>query len=124
MAHAIILGLAGAAGTLSRYFLGGWVHQILGHGFPHGTLAVNVLGCIAIGFLGTLAEERSLFNPQLRTILILGFLGAFTTFSSFAYETWILMKSGTWLLAGTNVALSLIACFAGLFIGIFLARII
>jgi len=124
MLRLFILGIAGAAGTISRYLLGGWMHQLFGAEFPYGTLIVNISGCLAVGFLGTLAEERLLFAPQIRTVLLIGFLGAFTTFSSFAYETWALFKNGEMLLAGINVIASVVICLVGLLIGVFLARLI
>jgi CrcB protein len=118
------LAIAGAAGTVSRYLLGGWVHQLFGAAFPYGTLAVNVSGCLAVGFLGTLAEERLLFSPQIRTALLIGFLGAFTTFSSFAYETWTLFKDGEAMMASLNILASMVTCFAGLLMGVLFARLI
>ena len=124
MLKLFILGIAGAAGTISRYLLGGWTHQLFGAEFPYGTLVVNISGCLAIGFLGTLTEERFLISPQIRTALLIGFLGAFTTFSSFAYETWSMFKDGEMMMAGLNVLASVITCFVGLLIGVFLARLI
>ena len=124
MLRLFILGIAGAAGTISRYLLGGWIHQLFGAEFPYGTLVVNISGCLAVGFLGTLAEERFLISPQIRTALLIGFLGAFTTFSSFAYETWSMFKNGEVFLAGINVLASVVVCFIGLMIGVFLARLI
>lgn len=124
MLRLFILGVAGAAGTVFRYLLGGWIHQLCGAEFPYGTLIVNISGCLAAGFLGTLAEERFLISPQIRTSLMIGFLGAFTTFSSFAFETWHLFKGGETLLAGLNVIASIVICFIGLLIGVFLARLI
>jgi len=124
MLRLFILGIAGAAGTISRYLLGGWIHQFFGAEFPYGTLIVNISGCLAVGFLGTLAEERFFLLPQVRTALLIGFLGAFTTFSSFAYETWALYKDGEMLMAGLNVLASGVTCFVGLLIGVFLARLI
>lgn len=118
-----MLGVAGAAGTISRYLLGGWVHQLLGARFPYGTLVVNISGCLVVGFLGTLAEERLLFSPLIRTALLIGFLGAFTTFSSFAYETWALCKNGEMIMAGVNVLAGVVTCFVGLLIGVLLARL-
>lgn len=85
MLKLLLLGTAGAAGTISRYFLSGWIHQLLAAGFPYGTLVVNICGCLAVGFLGTLAEEKFLIQSQVRTVVLIGFLGGFTTFSSFAY---------------------------------------
>ena len=120
----LILGIAGAAGTIGRYLLGGWVHRFFDSSFPYGTLLVNFSGCLVIGFLGTLADERSLLTPTLRLALILGFLGAFTTFSSFAYETWAMFKEGETLFASLNVFCSFVFCFVGLLIGVFGARLL
>lgn len=124
MLRLFILGFAGAAGTISRYLLGGWIHQLFGAEFPYGTLVVNISGCLAVGFLGTLTEERSLLPPEIRIPLLLGFLGAFTTFSSFAYETWALFKNGEMMMAGVNILATVVICFVGLVIGVFLARLI
>ena len=124
MSKYVALGLAGALGTISRYLLGGWVYQWLGAEFPYGTLAVNVTGCLVIGFLGTLADERSLLNPQIRLAALLGFLGAFTTYSSFAYETWNLFKDGELFRAGGNLLATFVGCFSGLVLGVFAARIL
>lgn len=124
MLRLFILGIAGAAGTISRYLFGGWIHHLFGAEFPYGTLVVNISGCLAVGFLGTLAEERFLVSPQIRTALLIGFLGAFTTFSSFAYETWELFKDGEMMMAGLNILTSVVTCFVGLLVGVFLARLI
>lgn len=124
MLRFFILALAGAIGTIARYTLGGLAHQIFGPQFPFGTFIVNASGCLAIGFFGTLAEERSFFSPDLRFALILGFLGAFTTCSSFAYETWAMVKDGEFFFAGLNVFGSLVIWFVSLFIGVLLARAI
>jgi len=124
MLNLVLLGVAGALGSVSRYLLGGWIHQLLGPQFPYGTFVVNAVGCLAIGFLGTLADERFLLGSQLRGIILLGFLGAFTTFSSFAYETWALTKEGEMLLAGLNVLGTLFVCFVGLIVGVLIARLL
>lgn len=124
MQKLLTLGIAGAAGTISRYFLGTWTLQILGRHFPYGTLVVNILGCFAIGLMGTLAEKNTFFDANLRLALIVGFLGAFTTFSSFAFETWLLLKNGETFYASLNVLGSLITCFAGLALGVWLGRVI
>lgn len=120
----IMLAVAGAGGTLARYLLGGWAHQLLGASFPFGTLTVNVLGCTIIGLVGTLADERSLVSPELRFVILLGFLGAFTTFSSFTYETWALFRQGEILPSILNVVGSLLGCFVGLLVGVLLARLL
>ena len=118
------LAISGAAGTLVRYVLGNWIQQIFSSQFPCGTLIVNASGCLFIGFLGTLADERSLLSPELRQALIFGFIGAFTTYSSFAYETWEMFKGGEFFFVALNVLGSLVICFISLFAGVLLARAI
>lgn len=100
-----LLGLAagGAAGSLARYALSGWA-QRLGSGFPWGTLAVNALGCLLFGFLWSLAEGRAAWTPATRSAVFIGFLGAFTTFSTYAFETAELMRGAQWAAAAANLA--------------------
>ena len=122
MIHKItLLALAGAVGTLARYGLAGFVHRISGASFPFGTLAVNVLGCFLAGLLWTLFEHRWSVPGETRAILMLGFLGAFTTFSAFILETGELMRSAQFMYAAANVlmqtSLGLIALFAGIILG-------
>ncbi len=121
--YALLAG-AGAAGALARYALGGFVHGITGATFPFGTLIVNIVGCAGAGFIGTLADERFLMRPSVRTAIMIGFLGAFTTFSSFTYETWMLLRDGEQLRAAINIAASFACCFLGLIAGIFGARLL
>lgn len=123
MPKLIAIALAGAAGSLSRYWLGGWISHHLGPRFPFGTVGVNILGCFAIGLIGTLADEKFLISPTVRFPILIGFLAAFTTFSSFSYETWILVKDGEFLLGGLNVVGSLLGCFLGLALGVILGRL-
>jgi len=118
------LGLAagGVLGTFARYFLSGAVHRIFGVTFPLGTLAVNLVGCFAIGFLAVLAEEKFLLGPTARVFLMIGFCGAFTTFSSFILETSNLTRDGESLYAFMNIALSLVLGFLVFRLGVMLAR--
>ncbi|MEN6505323.1 MAG: CrcB family protein [Planctomycetaceae bacterium] len=116
------LALAGAAGTLARYGLGGlvqrWAPSEAGSAiFPWGTLAVNVLGCFLFGLVWSLGTERMAISAELRTIILIGFMGAFTTFSSFAGETSRLMAEGQWLYAGGNILLQNITGIAAMFVG-------
>ena len=110
----------GALGTLARYELQGWV-QSFSAAFPWGTLAVNLLGCFLIGIVSIMAEERRLISPETRIILAIGFMGSFTTFSSYALETARLLADRQWLFAFGNLALQnvlgLVAVFAGFIIG-------
>ncbi len=107
----IALGLAGAAGTVARYWVSGWVARRYGESFPTGTLTVNLLGCFLMGALYYLLEERFLLDPLIRTTLLLGFLGAFTTFSSYGIQVVTLVRDGEFLYAALYVAVS---NFAGL----------
>ncbi len=111
----IFLLAGGMAGTAGRYLLGGAVHRVFGTGFPYGTLAVNVLGCLVIGFLGTLAEQR--LTQETRLFWFAGLLGAFTTFSALIYESWQLIQKGDLALAGVNLFGSLAAGLAALWLG-------
>lgn len=124
MQKLLTLAFAGSAGTLSRYFLGNWALQIFGRNFPYGTLTVNILGCFVIGLLGNLADKHAFLNEHLHLALFVGFLGAFTTFSSFAFESWLLLKSGQTLYASLNVFMSLAGCFLGLALGVRLGKVV
>ncbi len=110
----------GAAGALSRYWLTQWVQQWMGHDFPYGTLVVNVLGCLMAGLVYGVLDRSSGLGNAAQAVLIIGFLGAFTTFSAFSLATLQMMERGSYLLAVTNVlfsvALSLLACGLGLWI--------
>ncbi len=118
------IGLAagGILGTFARYFLSGAVHRILGISFPFGTLVANLVGCFAIGFLAVLAEEKFLLGPTARIFLMIGFCGAFTTFSTFILETSNLTKDGESLYALANILLSVILGFLIFRLGVMLAR--
>ncbi len=106
MQKIILIGLAGLIGTLCRYWLSGLVARQFGETFPWGTLVVNVLGCFLAGSLFYLMEERFQVSPTLRTIIFIGLLGGFTTFSSFGLQTFTLLREGEFALATLNVTLS------------------
>ena len=118
------LASAGAVGTLTRYGLAGLVHRIVGSSLPWGTLVVNVIGCLGAGFLWTLFETRWPLSGESRSIILIGFMGAFTTFSAFILETGQLMRVSEWLYAFGNVALQLLLGLVALYLGILLARLI
>lgn len=116
------VGAGGFIGSISRYALGGAVHRLLpGAAFPYGTLAVNVLGCLLIGLAAGLTESRQVLGPEARLFLILGFLGSFTTFSTFGYETLALARDAETLAAAGNVALHLVAGLGAAWLGLVLA---
>ncbi|MCP4611635.1 MAG: fluoride efflux transporter CrcB [Planctomycetes bacterium] len=117
----VYLGLAGAAGTITRYWLSGVVQRNVTTAFPLGTAAVNILGCLLFGLLWAFVENRLSFTPQMRMIIFVGFFGAFTTFSSFVFETGQLLDESQWLWAAGNVLfqniIGIICVLTGLAVG-------
>ncbi len=113
----LIIGVGGFAGAITRYALAVWIGQRWGRSFPLGTFVINISGSLLIGLLMPLLTERFIVNPQWRLLLVVGFLGAYTTFSTFEYETGALLKDGEWLFAGMNVLLSVTVGFIALKIG-------
>jgi CrcB protein len=118
MINILLVGFGGFIGSVSRYLASGYVQQATKSiDFPYGTLAVNVVGCFIIGFLAQLAEERGVFTSQSRLFVFTGFLGGFTTFSSFGNETLNLARDSQMMNAlanvGANVLLGLFAVWLG-----------
>jgi len=115
------LAIAGAAGTLARYWLGGFVQKNITTDFPFGTAVINIAGCLAFGLLWAFMESRMSISGQTRTIVFIGFFGAFTTFSSFMFETARLLDESQWFWASANIilqnVLGLVSIIAGLAIG-------
>ncbi|MEX0776150.1 MAG: fluoride efflux transporter CrcB [Phycisphaeraceae bacterium] len=98
------IAVAGAAGTLARYGLAGLVHRWPGSSeFPWGTLVVNAAGCLLFGVVWGLAEYRHVISDDLRPIILIGFMGAFTTFSTFAFETTHMLQGAQWGYAAANI---------------------
>ena len=122
--QALLVGAGGFLGSILRFAVTGWAHRVVPFaGFPWGTLAVNVIGCLAIGFLAGLGETRQLFSPEARLFLFLGLLGGFTTFSTFGYETLALLRDGEPLRAAANVTAQVLAGLAAAWLGLALARL-
>lgn len=117
----LLIGLAGSLGAVARYGLAGFVQRIAGNDFPWGTAVVNVLGSFLFGMIWSLTEGRIGLSAQSRTIILTGFMGAFTTFSTFMFETNSLLRSDQWHLAlaniGFQIALGLACLYAGLTVG-------
>ena len=118
----LIIGLGGFFGAVARYMVALWIGQRWGRIFPLGTFAVNVSGSFLISLLMSLFAEKYMVNPQVRLFLVVGFIGAYTTFSTFEYETGNLVKDGEWSIALANVILSVIAGFMALKLGEFIAK--
>jgi len=117
----MLIAVGGAFGALARYALDTWVGERFGAAFPLGTMVINVSGSFALGLLFALAMERGILSPEVRPPLLIGFLGAYTTFSTWMLQSWALVEQGAWILAGVNivgsVALGLLALVLGMAIG-------
>ena len=122
MVRVLAIAAGGAVGALLRYWMSSGTHALLGRGFPYGTLVVNVLGSFAIGFLFVLFLERMTLSGEWRAGILVGVLGAFTTFSTFSIETLNLLEEGAHLKASLNVVLSVALCLAGAWFGLLLGR--
>ncbi len=116
------IALGGSLGAVSRHWVQTVTHQWLGFGFPFGTLAVNLLGSILMGFLSVILVQRFQVGDELKYGLLIGFLGSFTTFSSFAMDTLQLSDNGAILKAFSYILLSLFGCLIGAWAGLITAK--
>ncbi len=123
MQKTIFIALAGLVGTLLRYWLSGFVARQYGETFPWGTVAVNLIGCLLTGTLFFLTEERFLISPTVRTVILIGLLGGFTTFSSYGLQTFTLLRDGEFGLAILNVVTSNILGLLMVWVGYVLGRV-
>lgn len=122
MSQVMAIAAGGAIGAVLRYGVSTATAGMFGRAFPYGTLAVNVLGCLAMGILYVVMLERLVVDAQWRAALQIGLLGAFTTFSTFSIETLLLVEQGEGTRAALNVALSVVLCLVGTWIGMILGR--
>jgi len=122
MKQVLAIAGGGAAGALLRYWISTGVYMLIGRGFPYGTLVVNVLGSLLMGFLYIWLLERIPGGVTMRAFLLIGLLGAFTTFSTFSIETLNLMEAGQFTKALLNTLLSVVLCIAAAALGVMLAR--
>ncbi len=120
----LLLALAGAAGTLARYGLGGLVQSWSGKAFGWGTVAVNLLGCLVFGLVWSALEDRWATSGETRAIILIGFMGAFTTFSTYMFETSQLLRDSQYLPALGYFALHNVVGFAALLAGLWLGELI
>jgi fluoride exporter len=113
----LLVALGGALGSAARYALSAFVLRASGTLFPLGTFAVNLLGCIAFGVIAGATEQRVAFTPAAKTFLLVGILGGFTTFSSYAFESFALVRNGQLLPAAVNIVGQVVMGLAGVAIG-------
>lgn len=116
------IAAGGAIGAVLRYAVSNGVHALAGRAFPYGTLTVNVLGSLLMGFLYIILIERVSNNLSLRAMLIIGFLGAFTTFSTFSIETFNLLENGEAFKALVNILISVVLCLLAAWAGVVIGR--
>lgn len=118
----LAIAAGGALGALLRFWMSNGIYALLGRSFPYGTLAVNVLGSLLMGFLYVLLMDKLALGPQWRAALLIGLLGAFTTFSTFSMETLNLVEAGEVFKALLNVLLSVSLCLAATWFGVLAGR--
>ena len=119
MINSALIFIGAGFGGVFRYWMSNGVYWLVGRQFPYGTLVVNVSGCFLMGLLFVLILERfDGVGPQLRSLLLIGLLGGYTTFSSFSIETLNLFENGAWMSAFLNIFLSVILCIAAAWLGL------
>jgi fluoride exporter len=118
----LAIGVGGFLGALGRYWVSG-LAQRLGGRFPYGTLSVNLIGSFILGIFATLFLEKVIVNQEMRLFLLVGLLGAFTTYSTFSLETLNLMRGGEWMFAGLNVLANVVGTLIAVWAGISIAKL-
>ena len=119
----LVVSLGAILGANARYILSRYTAKILGPAFPYGTLFINVSGSLVVGFFMIWATERVLLDPRWRLLIVIGFCGAFTTFSSYAFETMAYFEQGQWLMMIANIFSNNVLCLLAALAGMALARV-
>jgi CrcB protein len=117
-----MVGIGGFAGAIARFALGSYIGNRMGSRFPYGTFVINISGSFLIGFILTMLAQRTDASPNWRYLIPIGFIGAYTTFSTFEYETLRTVQDGQVLIAVANVSLSVIAGFVAAWVGVIAGR--
>jgi len=120
----LIISLGAIVGANARYLISRYAAKTLGPVFPYGTLFINVTGSVIVGFFIVWASERVFIDARWRLLVVVGFCGAFTTFSSYAFETMAYFEQGQWLLMCTNILTNNILCLLAALAGMALARVL
>ena len=124
MLNLLVIGLGGFIGAVMRYLVSGWAHRLLGSAFPYGTLVVNIMGSFLLGLFITLVTTKIILPYPLKNFIAIGMLGAFTTFSTFSYETVMLIQNNLlWATIG-NILLNVLMAILALWLGIVAARML
>lgn len=122
MLQTISIAAGGAVGALLRFWTSNGIHLLFGRGFPYGTMSVNIIGSLAMGLLYVLLLERMSVEPEVRAALLVGLLGAFTTFSTFSIETLNLVEQAEYIKALSNIIVSVFGCVLAAWIGMKIGR--
>jgi CrcB protein len=120
----VLVAVFGALGCVARYYIAGWVYDLVGRDLPYGTFVVNILGAFLLGLVMEFGLRSALLPVSLRTGIAIGFLGGFTTFSTFSYETFRLLEEGDFFVATVNVLVSVVVCLIFTWLGIHAARVL
>jgi CrcB protein len=118
------ISIAAIAGANLRYLLSRFAARELGPVFPYGTLFINIVGSFIVGFFIIRTAERTLVDPRWRLLVVVGFCGSFTTFSSYAFETMAYFETGQWGLMLANILSNNLLCLGGVLVGMALARVL
>lgn len=123
MGKYVMVGIGGCLGAIARFWLGGIIYQKMGTRFPYGTFIINISGCFLVGLMVTVLTERTHLNANWRYLIPVGFIGAYTTFSTFEFETLAAFRDGQLLVAALNVALSVVLGFIAVWLGVIAGRV-
>ena len=120
----LIISLGAIVGANARYLISRYAAKLLGPVFPYGTLLINISGSLIVGFFVIWTTERVFIDPRWRLLVVVGFCGSFTTFSSYAYESMAYFEQGQWLLMWTNILTNNLLCLLAVLTGMALARLL
>jgi CrcB protein len=119
----VVVSLGAIVGANARYIISRYMAKVLGPAFPYGTLAINVVGSLIVGWFMIWTTERVLVDPRWRLLVVIGFCGGFTTFSSYAFESMAYFEQGQWGLMAANILTNNILCLLAALAGMALARL-